>query len=152
MKSIEIRATVFSLGGSVIAGLLVLIGVLVWIAFQPHEPSLALRITLAIIWIGLVVYAIDAQSERLEYRGSRVSFDSLLKKRRELILRDADDILVVHEGLNQERGIISVRFRERDGRVIEWPLGPLWHRHHLERFFAVLEKEAGKKKMIENVR
>ncbi|MCE9585847.1 hypothetical protein K8R04_00840 [Candidatus Uhrbacteria bacterium] len=152
MKSILIRATPISLGGSVLAGLLLLVGALVWIAFQPHEPSVALRVTLLTVWVGLLAYAADAWSERIEYEGGRISFNSFFKKRVEIVLRLTDDILVVHEGLNQERGIISVRFRERGGRLIEWPLGPLWHRHHLEAFFSALEKEAGKKKMFEQVR
>ena len=152
MKSTAIRATPFSLGGFVLIGLLVLFGVLVWIAYQPHEPSLALRILLSVVWIGLLLYLLDAWSEQIKYVKGRISFDSILKKRTEIVLRDTEDVLVVHEGLNQERGIISARFRERDGQVIEWPLGPLWHRHQLEAFFAMLEEEAGKKKMIENVR
>ena len=77
---------------------------------------------------------------------------SLLKARHELRLKNLEDVLVVHEGLNQERGIISARFRSRDGQVIEWPLGPLWHRHMLEAFFLELETEAGKRKLVQHVR
>lgn len=152
MKPIMIRATPISLGGSVLLGLLVFVGLLLWIAFQPHEPSTALRIMLSIVWIGLLAYLVDAWSEKIVYEDGVITFDSFFKQRVKIILNDTNDILVVHEGLNQERGIISVRFRERDGSLIDWPLGPLWNRHDLELFFSSLEQQAGKKKLFQHVR
>jgi hypothetical protein len=152
MKPIVIRATPLSLGGSVLLGLLVFVGLLLWIAFQPHEPSMALRVMLSLVWIGLLIYLIDVWSEKITYADGVLVFDSVLKRRVKIVLSDTNDILVVHEGLNQERGIISARFRERDGSVIDWPLGPLWNRHDLEPFFASLEQQVGKKKLFQHVR
>jgi hypothetical protein len=152
MKSQSIHATPASLGGGVILGLLLLIGVLVWIAFQPQEPSFALRVILSVVWLALAVYFLDAWSERLEFQDGRIGFHSWLRKHREISLFDTDDVLIVHEGLNQQQGIVSARFRERNGETIDLPLGPLWHRHDLEAFFGELEQLAGKKKMVENVR
>ncbi len=151
-KELAIHATPLSLGGGVLGGLLLLVGVLTWIAFQPHEPSMALRITLSIVWSGLFLYAVDAWSEKLVYEDGRIIFDSLLKRRREIILKRTEEILVVHEGLNLEQGIISARFRERDGSLIDLPLGPLWLRHRLEGFFGALERIVGQSYLVENVR
>jgi hypothetical protein len=67
-------------------------------------------------------------------------------------MRKTDDILVVHEGLNQEQGIISARFRERDGSIIDLPLGPFWLRHELESFFGTVERIAGNVHLVESVR
>jgi predicted membrane metal-binding protein len=151
-KQTTIHATPLSLGGAVVLGLLILVGALAWIAFQPQEPSTALRIVLALVWFGLLAYAIDAWSETLRYEDGRIVFNSLFKRRVEILMRKTDDILVVHEGLNQEQGIISARFRERDGSIIDLPLGPFWLRHELESFFGTVERIAGNVHLVESVR
>ncbi len=151
-KTYTIRATPISFGGIILSGLALVMLALTWIAFQPAELSLWLRVFMAVITSCLILYAIDAASEWLRLENDLLVFDSILRKKIRVDVCAMEDVLIVHEGLNTERGIVSVRFRESTGQVIRIALGPMWRREELEDFFRDLEKRVGSCKLVEEVR
>ena len=81
-----------------------------------------------------------------------MTFDTWIRPKKRVNACEMSDVLIVHEGLNQGRGIVSVRFRQPDGTVTRFSLGPLWRRSDLERFFHEVEKSTGECKLVEEVR
>lgn len=149
---IRIRATPVSLGGLILIGILLVTVVLAWIASRApwHTP---LQTAIFTFFFLLVIgYFADAWSELLELRNGVVLFDSLFRRKKRVNVCAMEDVLVVHEGLNQEHGIVSIRFRAADGTHTRLSLGPMWHRHKLEAFFRNLERATGECKLVEEVR
>jgi hypothetical protein len=148
----SIRAKMVSLGGGILLSLVLFLGVVTLAAVvEPQAPPL-LRALLVFLFFALLLYLLDSWSEHLWLEGSTVFFDSWLKRRRRVDLSGVQEILLVHEGLNLERGIETLRFRRGEGDDVVFALGPLWHRHHLEAFLAALEQSTGRRKMVEEVR
>ncbi|MCC7522632.1 hypothetical protein IT407_02445 [Candidatus Uhrbacteria bacterium] len=140
-KTLSIRATPFSFGGIILAGLLLVLAALAYSGWIER-----------VLFILLFAYFIDAWSEKLILKNDTVEFDSLFRRRKKIIACRMSDVLIVHEGLNQERGIVSVRFRHPDKTTDFLSLGPLWKRSDLEEFFGALEKAVDDCKLVEHVR
>ncbi len=140
-KEISIHAKADSLGGIILLGLILALGALSLGGWFER-----------ILFAMLVVYTVDAWSEKLILKDEQLVFDSFFRRRRLIDVCNMRDVLVVHEGLNPEHGIISVRFRPYKGTEEVLPLGPLWRRSELEGFFHKLEKALGSCKLVEEVR
>lgn len=140
-KTLRAHATPASFGGIVLAGLLLVLGALAYSGWTER-----------VLFILLLGYFIDAWSEKLTLRGDVVEFDSLFRRRKRLVACRMSHVQIVHEGLNQERGIVSVRFRRPDGSIDFLPLGPMWKRSDLEDFFRNLEAVVDTCKITEHVR
>ena len=139
----KIRATPISIGGIVLIGILLVTLVLAWIASRGpwHTPIQTAVFTFFFLLV--LGYFVDAWSERLVLKNGLVTFDSLLRKKVTVNVCAMDEVLVIHEGLNQERGIVSVIFRAANGRRTRLSLGPLWKRSELESFLSKLESATG---------
>ena len=124
----KVHATLISAGGIILVGILLVMCVLAW--FGGGLFLLLLLLVLA--------YGVDAASESLEWQKGYVIFDTLLRPKKRVRCPDGTDLLIVHEGLNQERGIVSVRFRTTDGTETRIQLGPFWRKRDLEAFLAKL--------------
>ncbi|KAA0205968.1 hypothetical protein EDM68_03810 [Candidatus Uhrbacteria bacterium] len=147
----KIRASLASTGGIVLSGILLVLGVLTWFSAQADHMPIQFGL-FGFLFLGLAVYEADAWSESLSLENGIIQFDSLLHAKKRINACAMADVLVVHEGLNQERGIISAVFREPDGTKHRLALGPLWRRRDLERFFASIEEATGECKLVEHVR
>lgn len=148
----KIRANPFSTGGIVLSGVLLVAGALTWIAGQGSGRTSVQFTALIFLFLIVTIYLIDAWSESLVLENGIVYFNSMLRAKQRINACAMADVLVVHEGLNQERGIISAVFREPDGTKHRLALGPLWRRRDLERFFASIEEATGECKLVEHVR
>jgi hypothetical protein len=134
------RPNLFSLGGGVLCGTLLITTVLAWSAWIQPGTSLIERWILGGIVCVLLGYLVESMSERLWVDAGHVHTDSFLRRRRIIPLQEVASIVHVHEGLNMARGIESVAFTLRDQRVHIFSLGPLWRQRDLERFFSALEE------------
>ena len=145
----KIRANVASLGGLLFLGLFILFSVFTWYAFQDSTTPIWVRAAFATLLIAYGLYVMDSASERLSLHENEIRFDSLLRKELRIDVCRFPEIFLVHEGLNQEKGIVSVIFRglDEEERV---SLGPLWRQRDLEGFFIDSSKQTGKCKIVKN--
>lgn len=131
--------------------LLLLLGVLVGsLSFATN--ALAAHVVLAIIVLAFSFYLFDACSEQLVLDGDWLRFSSRLRKKNEVNLCDIRDIFIVHEGLNDEQGIVRIRFTDSSGSERYFALGPCWRRHEIEGLFRVVESTQKSCKLVEQVR
>ncbi len=151
MNKITIRATPVSMGGIILSGILLVLLALTWISAQVGHTQTQFAIFI-FLFLAVALYVADAWSESLALENGLVHFDSILRPKKRINACAMANVLVVHEGLNQERGIISAVFREPDGTKHRLALGPLWRRRDLERFFASIEEATGECKLVEHVR
>lgn len=148
----RIQAKAFSLGGVILAGmLLLLLGVFI------GSISFASRFTLAHAVLGFItvlfaVYYMDACSEQLVVDGDYLSFSSRFRKPLSIDLCDVRDIFIAHEGLNDEKGITRIRFSTEAGKQEVIALGPCWRRHEVEGLFRLVEKSQKSCKLVEQIR
>jgi hypothetical protein len=147
-----IRAKLISLGGGVLCAVSLLLFALMFAAFMARDVSAIQQALLFFLLAAVGVYLVDSWSEWLSFDGSRLTFDSWFKRKRTVSLTDIDEILLVHQGLNLDRGIISLQFRRPDGDAARFSLGPLWRERDLEAFLRTVEKTLGRKKLLERVR
>ena len=148
----KIRANPLSLGGIVLFGILLVVAVLTWFAaVGPDHTGIQLGV-FTFFLLMVVGYCLDATSESLELKNGFVTFDTWIRPKKRVNACAMEDVLIVHEGLNQERGIISIRFRAPGGAETRIQLGPLWRRRDLEAFFAEVERATGECKLVEEVR
>lgn len=129
-----VRAKIHSLGGLFFLGTLVLFAVLVLNAFFAFAFHPIAAWLLVLLLGSALVYVIDGVSERLAQKDGNLFFDSLFHRKRTVSLRDVKRIQFVHEGLNMEKGIESIRVQYRDGKEQRLALGPFWHRHQVMAF------------------
>jgi hypothetical protein len=106
----------------------------------------------ALLALAAWAYLADGVSERLGLYGDTLVHTSLFGGQRSIPLSAIQSLLLVHEGLNQQIGIESIRARYTDGRVERLALGSCWRRRDLEAFLSSVEKALGKAKLLEEVR
>lgn len=148
---LHVRATPFSVGGAVFVGIIAVLSALMWSAVMDPEPERVVQAGGAVLWVISILYFVDGLSERLTLDGTVISFQSLFQKRRRIDLCEAGDVELVHEGLNQEKGIISVILHgpKREERI---PLGAFWRQTDLERFFVEAGRSSGVCSLVKSVR
>ncbi|MFO0764876.1 MAG: hypothetical protein U0487_02410 [Patescibacteria group bacterium] len=150
--TVRVTAKLFSLGGVMLFGiLLLLLGVLVGsLSFATY--ALAAHLVLLVFVVVFSVYLFDACSEQLVLDGDWLKLSSRLRKPVSVDLSQVCDVFIVHEGLNDERGIIRIRFTDENGQVQFFALGPCWRRHEVEGLFRLVESTQKSCKLVEQVR
>lgn len=131
--------------------LLLLLGVLAG-SLSFAADALFAHAVLGAIVIAFGAYLFDACSEQLVLDGDWLRFSSRLRKGFEINLCDVRDIFIVHEGLNDERGIVRIRFTKEGGEGYFLALGPCWRRHEVEGLFRLVESSQKSCKLVEQVR
>lgn len=147
MERVYARARFASLGGVVLAGIAFLFLVFFWYAFVDPSTPMWLKIIFGAIGILFVLYLLDVGTERLELRETEMIFDSALHHPRRVDVCRFPEILLVHEGMNQQKGIVSVICRGLDEET-RLSLGPLWRARDLESFFVAAAERTGKCKLV----
>lgn len=148
---LRVKARLISIGGGLLAGVVLVVLALAYVATISAGSSLVQRAVVWLILTAIALYLVDAWTEHLDLEKGTVIFDSLLKRRQFVDLDQTDEILLVFEGLNLEFGIWTIRFR-RDAEERRFSLGALWHRRDLERFMRAIETAQKKRKLVEEVR
>jgi hypothetical protein len=133
-----VRAKVHSLGGLVFIGALILIGILLLNALYAWAFHPVVSYGLATLFIFIILFSVDGLSERLACEAQQLVFDSWFRRERRLSLKGVRRIQFVHEGLNMEQGIESVRVQYRNGEETCVALGPFWHRHQVLAFLKMV--------------
>ncbi len=148
----KVRATPYSAGGIVLAGILLVIAALAWIASRSvgHTPTQFAVFTF--LFLSVAVYYADAVSEVLTLENGILSFDSLLRSKRRINVCAMSEVALIHQGFNQERGIVSAIFRGADGATTRLALGPMWRQTDLGTFFSGLEEATGECQLVTEVR
>lgn len=147
----RIHATPVSTGGGILLGVLLLVVALAWIAAQAGHTPIQFAVFF-FLSVGVGGYFMDAWSESLSLENGILFFDSLLRPKRRINVCAMRDVLLVHEGLNQERGIVTAVFRASDGATHRLALGPLWRKRDLDRFFSSIEQVTGECRLIDTLR
>ena len=152
VKTLRIRASAYSAGGIIIAGILLVIGALTWIAWQDPDRSMIQMAVFFLLFTSALAYYADAVSESLSLENGIVTFDSLFRPKRRINVCAMSDVSLIHQGLNQERGIVSAVFHRPDGGQERLPLGPMWRQTQLRVFFSSLEEATGECRLVGEVR
>lgn len=148
----EVHADLSSLGsiilGSVCVLLLVLSGLVAHIPLlTPLEVGGVFALTL-VAWL----YYVNCVTERLQLYGHEVRLRSCFMSQRTIELNGLQEMLLVYQGLNVERGIMTISFRRKGQSPESLILGPCWHRHKLELFLHSVEEVLHTPKLLEEVR
>jgi hypothetical protein len=152
MKRLRIHATPYSAGGIIIAGILLVIGTLTWIAWNDPDRSSIQVAVFFILFASAAAYYFDAASESLSLENGMLTFDSIFRPKRRINVCAMSDVSLIHQGLNQERGIVSAIFRGPGGQGERLPLGPMWRQTQLSAFFSSLEGATGECRLVGEVR
>ena len=142
-RSRSIHATPLTLGGVVFAGFIIFGVALAWVAYQNPGQAPGAKVMVAIIVTALLAYVADGLSERLSLSGSELTFRAILRRPKTVDLCRYRELFIVHEGLNQERGIVSVVLKGGPDGERRLALGPFWHVHELEAFFTDATRTVG---------
>ena len=142
--TLQAQAKLVSLNGGVVLGLCILFTAFFIASLVTQQLASVQVILFGILMIGAWAYLIDAVTERVSLVGASLERTSLLSRHVSISFDDVDDLVLIHEGLNQEVGIESVMVRYRDGRNERLPLGPCWKRRDLEAFLAGVESVMGR--------
>lgn len=145
------RAHVLSLGGWFFIGAIVLLGLLAATAGVSVSSFSGFFWLIILLFFVAIAYVADGLSERLEVRGDDMSFDTWLRPRRTLSLRNVKRIQFVHEGLNAEQGIETIRVHDADGTEKRFALGPFWRRHEVEAFLRDARRVSGARFLLEDL-
>ena len=149
---IRIRASLISIGGATLAGLMAMLLVILWIAFHVPHKNLWLEYMLAAFCLGMCLYVIDGISETLIFENGTVVFDGWFTRRRSVRLSGVEHVVLVHEGLNTEWGIETITFHCGNKEIERLPLGPLWRHGDLESFLLHLETYCRDHRFVEEIR
>lgn len=149
----EVRAEILSLGGAILLAICFVVTMVGIAAATSVTQTTAQRVLAILLMIGSWVYLYGSLSERLSLEDHCVVFRSVLTRRLEIPLTDLDEMLLVHQGFNLERGIESIEFRragheDRD----RLSLGPCWQRNKLESFLHSVEEALQDESLLEEVR
>jgi hypothetical protein len=140
---VQVQATLVSLNGAVVLGLCVVFTAFFAASVFTQQLASAQVVLFGILSVGAWAYLIDAVTERVSLVGQTLERTSRLSRRVAIPFGDVDELLLIHEGLNQEVGIESVVVRYRDGHTERLPLGPCWQRHELQAFLASVQSAMG---------
>ena len=144
-ESCTLRATakLISLnGGFVLAVCIVLSAITLASA---HTGRLAMSQAFLFLFLSLAswIYLIDSVSERICLNKNTIERTSLIGRSMTVPLKDVNELLLKHEGLNTSIGIESLTVSYTDGKEERIPLGPCWRHRDLETFLESVEKAMG---------
>ncbi len=149
----DVRAQLFSVGGAVVFALCLLLTVLTVIAFLSSGQTMVQQLIAVMLCGASWLYLLSSMTERLRLEDHSVIYSSSLGRTYRVALEDLEEMLLVHQGFNLERGIETIEFRksgEESGERIS--LGPCWHRHDLESFLHSVEEALNNPELLEEVR
>lgn len=150
---LDVRAEFLTVGGLIffaVCGALTTLVAMVW--NRPDVTGIQ-RGIVAVLAAGAWAYFFTSATERLRLVDHSIEYSGLLSHTQRIPLDDLESILLVHQGLNAERGIETIEFRRTGAnRTERIALGPCWQRHHLEAFFHSIEEELRSPEMLEEVR
>lgn len=148
----KVRATPFSAGGIVLTGILIVIAALAWIASrEPGHTSMQFAV-FAFLFLSVALYFVDAVSESLALENGILVFDSVLRPKRRINVCAMSEVVLTHQGFNQEPGIVSAVFHGPGGATVHLSLGPMWRQTQLGLFFSGLEKATGECRLVAEAR
>jgi hypothetical protein len=149
----DIRAQIFSVGGAVVLALCLVLTALTAIALMSPGQALVQQLIAVMLCGASWLYLLSSMTERLQIEDHMVIYSSALGRTYRIPLEDLDEMLLVHQGFNLERGIETIEFRksgmEEHERI---SLGPCWQRHHLEAFLHSVEEALNESDLLEEVR
>jgi hypothetical protein len=149
---LRVQAEIVSLGGAVLLTLcLLLTAVLIMALFSPTITGVQRFIAVVLTFSGWM-YLLRSASEDLSIVGQTITYRAVLARTRTIPLADIETMLLVHQGLNLEKGIETIEFRRFDKKVEHLSLGPCWQRHKLEAFLGSVEEALHSPKLLESVR
>ncbi|MCK9361216.1 hypothetical protein M0Q28_03210 [Patescibacteria group bacterium] len=148
----KVHATPYSAGGIVLAGILMVIAALAWIASRGPGHTSTQFAVFTFLFFSVALYYADAMSESLSLKNGIVIFNSLLRPKRRINACAMSEVAVIHEGFNQEPGIVTAVFHGADGKITRLPLGPMWRQTELSAFFSGLEEATGECRLVEDAR
>jgi len=149
---IRIRAELVSLGGAVMLAICLLVtALLIMTLYSPAATGMQ-RIIAIVLALTSWVYLARSASEELSLTGETITYRAFAARTRDISMADVETMLLIHQGLNLERGIETIEFRLRGKRAEHIGLGPCWQRHKLEAFLGSVEEALRHPKMLESVR
>lgn len=149
----DVRADIFSIGGAILSALCVLLTVFAIVVFSSADQTSVQRAIAVIFSVGAWLYLASTATERLALDDHSVVYSSFFGRTVRIPLTDLQEMLLVHQGFNLERGIETIEFR-RSGREDHdrISLGPCWQRHKLEAFLHSVEEALNDTELLEEVR
>jgi hypothetical protein len=150
--AIQVHAKLVSLNGGVVLAVCIVLSAISAAAFVSAHLTSSQGVLFGVLSLFAWLYLIDSVTEHLALQGDVIEKSSFLSRRMTVALRDMREMLLIHEGLNQEVGIESLVVRYRGGKTEKLPLGPCWRRHELEAFLRSVEQAIGSPELLEEVR
>ena len=149
---IRVQAELVSLGGGVMLAICLVVTAFLIVALYSPDITGVQRF-IAIILAGAAwTYLFRSSTEELILVGEEITYRAKLARTRTVSLRELETMLLVHEGLNLERGIETIEFRLFTKKIERVSLGPCWQRHKLEAFLGSVEDALHSPKLLETVR
>lgn len=149
---IRVQAELVSLGGGVMLAIcLVVTAILVMALYSPDVTGMQRTIAI-ILAVAAWLYLFRSSTEELTLVGQEITYRAKLARTRTVSLRELESMLLVHQGLNLERGIETIEFRLFSRKVEHLSLGPCWQRNKLEAFLGSVEDALHSPKLLESVR
>lgn len=148
----DVSAQIFSVGGAVIFSVCVILSVILFISFDIATVSATQRIISVLLVLASWAYLISSATEHLSIDGNVIEFSAFLTGRRRIQIKDLESMLLIHQGLNLEKGIETIEFRRKGKKPERLALGPCWRRHKLEEFLHSVEEALNAPRLLEEVR
>ena len=148
----DIRAQVFSLGGIILGSVCIILAIL---SLMVARLPLVTPLEMGSVWIVALaawLYFLNCATERLQLFGHRVQYRSCFIQKASIELADLQEMLLVFQGFNLERGMMTIAFRRKGQEPERLTLGPCWQRHKVEDFLHSVEEALHAPKLLEEVR
>lgn len=148
----DVRARVTSIGGGIVFAICLAVTALFIITLSTPSVTSSQRIIVFMLTVATWGYLLSSSTERLCLRDRSIVYTSILGRKKIVPLVDLDEMLLVHQGFNLERGIETIEFRRHEKDPERLALGPCWHRHELEAFLHSVEEAMNDPQLLEEVR
>lgn len=149
---IRVQAEIVSIGGSIMLAICMLVTTLLIMALYSPDVTGLQRSIAIILTIAAWTYLFRSSTEELVLVGEEITYRAKLARTRTVSLSDLESMVLIHQGLNLERGMETVEFHLFSKRVEHVSLGPCWQRHKLEAFLGSVEEALHSPKLLETVR
>lgn len=149
---IRVQAEIVSIGGGVMLAICMLVTTLLIMAVYSPDVSSLQRTIAGILTVAAWMYLLRSSSEELVLVGEEITYRAKPARTRTVSLKDLESMVLIHQGLNLERGIETVELHLFSDKVEHISLGPCWQRHKLEAFLGSVEDALHSPKLLETVR
>lgn len=136
---IEVHAEMISIGGAIVLAICMLLttGVIAVATF--YTATSFQQMIIIFLCLGSWAYFISSITEKLCVKNKTIEFTSFFGKSKQIDLNDLEDLLLVYQGFNLERGMETIEFRRRGREPESLALGPCWQRNKLDAFIHAVE-------------